>query len=624
MNDPVLNKLFEKLGSGVSDLATKQSEIATRKFKLNHLVIQTKERRLLHLSEEVLNPAQKKIYAYFKDDLEAGIPLIKQRHIVLKPRQIGSSTLFTAMFFLDTINNPNTNFVIMAHEKNTAQNLLSLCKRFHANLGTLAPQKGIDNTEELSFPVINSKITVSTSRNAGSGRGFMFHNFLGTETAYWDNAREIISGVFESVPVNGNVVLESTANGEGDFFHQHYLKSMEGETQYVPHFYPWILIKEYQDIHNPVEISDVRGEHDTKFGNEQLLMEVHGVTLAQLSFRRRKILDKPIDPLKIFKQEYPITAAEAFIGSGETMFDATALANMKTLSVKPKHSLRHVPISLRETRINLTDAEIELYQLPKWGTKYLLVCDPAEGLDREGNHDFTSIMVLDLESWAVVCRVSSRRINPLMSSKLCLELGSWYNTATLMVERNNHGHAVIQGITSGRLNLGGIVSVEENQTLAFQFDSDLGAFSGNGSGGGYPLNALYYHTDFTSSTTKRKTRAAKVGQMIQDIGFPASVKTKKLSEDCLAILIKDEALGVSSFSSLAQLSDYRKLPLGNTGASKGNHDDDVSCLRMIAYFLNYSQVIETRDDKLNRGKNRSMVLGRTLGKNKVVGGTTWQ
>jgi len=580
--------------TGLTALSAEKAKRQGTKFTLRDLIIANKQREMLSLGEN-LNAPQKAILSAKKPggtSLEEGLNattsevagLNSQRHIILKPRQIGSSTLFTGIYFLDSITVPNTNTLILAHEKQTAANLLDKCRTFHKFLGELAPQKGIDNFEMISFPELNSTIKIATAMNGDSGRGFTYHNFLGTEVAFWPNAAQILKGVFESVPLSGNVTLESTANGEGDVFHRMIVDALANKSEYLAHFYPWFMMEEYKDFEGAKKLLELggfealRGKFDSVFGDEKQICSTFNLSLEQMAFRRLKIASTPasLKPLLSFQQEYPATAAEAFVGSGQGYFDADSLGKMKLNSCASKFGRNRIPPQFSKLLNLIAQDEIEIFELPKVGGNYLVVNDPSEGINKDENHDFSSFMVFDLSSWEVILRVSSRRVSPLESSQILVDLGNWYNLAVVMVERNNHGHAVLQGLT--------LIDPLTNSPL-------------------YPLERVYHHTDFETAKIAKSRGAARTARKnaeVRQLGFPSSVKTKKLSLDCLDLLIKDQSLIIRSAETFLQLSDYRKFAGGTSGASSGNHDDDVSCLRMLAYYVTYENVVKQEKEKVAR------------------------
>jgi hypothetical protein len=82
---------------------------------------------------------------------------------------------------------------------------------------------------------------------------------------------------------------------------------------------------------------------------------------------------------------------------------------------------------------------LEIYALPEPNNQYVIGADPAEG---NPNSDPSAATVLDAltgEEMAVI----EERIEPSVFASYLDQLGIFYNDSFVMVERNNHGHAVI-------------------------------------------------------------------------------------------------------------------------------------------------------------------------------------
>src|SRR6185312_17250646 len=65
--------------------------------------------------------------------------------------------------------------------------------------------------------------------------------------AFFPDAKTTMLGLLQSVPDQPNtmVVLESTANGVGDWFHDMWVKAERGENEFTPIFLPWFIQPEY-------------------------------------------------------------------------------------------------------------------------------------------------------------------------------------------------------------------------------------------------------------------------------------------------------------------------------------------------------------------------------------------
>lgn len=83
---------------------------------------------------------------------------------------------------------------------------------------------------------------------------------------------------------------------------------------------------------------------------------------------------------------------------------------------------------------------LDIYSPPLPGYHYVIGADPAEG---NPNSDDSSLTVLEVSSGEEVACMSGK-YEPAIFSGYITMVSAYYNYAPAMVERNNHGHAVIQ------------------------------------------------------------------------------------------------------------------------------------------------------------------------------------
>ena len=83
--------------------------------------------------------------------------------------------------------------------------------------------------------------------------------------------------------------------------------------------------------------------------------------------------------------------------------------------------------------------ELMVFALPEPGRVYVAGADPAEG---NPHSDESVLTVLDGESGEQVALLAGK-VAPDLFAVLCARVAEAYNHAPVLVERNNHGHAVI-------------------------------------------------------------------------------------------------------------------------------------------------------------------------------------
>src|SRR4029078_3176300 len=152
---------------------------------------------------------------------------------------------------------------------------------------------------------------VGTAGTKGVGRSSTIPLFHGSEAAFWPHADTHADGVLQAIPAEPGTesIIESTANGMGNFFHNEWRSAERGEGDYQAIFVPWYWQEEYR---RPVEGPFHRDEA------ELMLVELYGLDDEQLAWRRNKIIELK-DPA-LFMQEYTHNAAEAFQMSGHDSY----------------------------------------------------------------------------------------------------------------------------------------------------------------------------------------------------------------------------------------------------------------------------------------------------------------
>lgn len=246
----------------------------------------------------------------------------KVRILIVKGRQQGCSTYVAARFYHKAVFNPGQNVYILSHESNTTQKLFGIVKRYHENVPDEMKMKvEEDNVKAYKF-ANKSTYSVGTARNKNTGRGGTVQLFHGSECAFYENTDELQTGLLQSIAdMQGTeIILESTANGLGNFFHQACMDAMQGVGEYELVFIPWFWQEEYSQT-PPVDFK--------RTDEEEKLVEQFGLTDSQLYWRRMKIASFGAGGEWKFQQEYPNTPHEAFVSSGESMIPAEQIHNAR-------------------------------------------------------------------------------------------------------------------------------------------------------------------------------------------------------------------------------------------------------------------------------------------------------
>ena len=234
------------------------------------------------------------------------------RALILKGRQVGVSTYVGARYYHAATHERGCHVFILTHEQEATDTLFGMVERFHEHVpAMMRPSTSNESAKELYFDKLDSGYRVGTAGAKAKGRGKMIRKLHGSEVAFWPNAATHFAGVVQAVPLEPGteVILESTANGVGDEFHQRWQQAEAGIGDYIAIFVPWFWHEEYR---RPVPFGFELDDEEREY------RDAHGLDLEQMVWRRAKIAELK-DPL-LFKQEYPATAAEAFQTTGHDSY----------------------------------------------------------------------------------------------------------------------------------------------------------------------------------------------------------------------------------------------------------------------------------------------------------------
>lgn len=277
-----------------------------------------------------LNAAQTYIHNRIEEQLaKSG----KVRAVILKGRQQGCSTYVEARFYWRVSHRKGVRAFILTHEQDATDNLFEMAERFHEHCPSVVkPSTGAANAKELHFDRLDSGYKVGTAGSKAVGRSQTLQYFHGSEVGYWPFADMHASGVMQAIPdePGTEIILESTANGPGDFFHRRWQSAVRGEGGYIAIFVPWFWQPEYtHSIADAFARTDDEGEYAEMCG---------GLSDGQLAWRRAKIaeLGGGEDGLDKFRREYPATPEEAFQATAKrAVMPATWVRAAVDRKVKP-------------------------------------------------------------------------------------------------------------------------------------------------------------------------------------------------------------------------------------------------------------------------------------------------
>jgi len=525
------------------------------------LVIRTKNKQLIPF---VPNETQSLYLSMLAEtypgfDPVTGLGLSGIREDVLKSRQQGMSTLWLALYFLDTINTPLTQTICLAHDGDSTAKLFEMVHRFYQGL---PPEKKrplrYSNRKELVFADIDSAIYVGTAGNKSVGRGGTINNIHESERAFWKDGDSVEIGLLQSVPANGNVTRETTANGLNEYYDERQ-REHSGESSFVPRFFGWNLHSEYR--------TDFAGNDFIRTDGEENLSRLFNLSPGQLLWRREKMKELK----EKFPQEYPLTEREAFLTSGNPVFDRDSLerfeARLKGVNAvgSPRFfakNARGVRESYARLQTEHSNAKLTIYEEPRDELVYLVTSDPASGVNNDGKRDFISCSVWGFGQYSGLTQVAHLygHWEPHETAILLAELGYWYKSA-------DYREAMLCPL-----------SLMHGQSVWNTLVHEIGYPQNRGNGWG----GLYYHnpSDINERLTDLKPEQ-------RTPGFPEGGGGKQFMVGVAQEMIVSDEVIINSAVMVSQLFRYVHHAGGGMAGEGGSHDDAVSdfCCACAVYRL---------------------------------------
>lgn len=212
---------------------------------------------------------------------------------VLKNRKQGISSVSLGIAITKFLMGQNERCVSVSFIENSAQQQLQRAKHFlqsYERINKVKVPLKYNSRQEMVYEGITkdgrnftNTLRVGSAKSKSFGRGDDITFLHITEAAFADDLQALLSGIGEAVTTNSITILETTANGY-DQFKTHWDATQRGENTYKNFFYDpfWTYDKEWVEA------------------------------------KRRNLG-------RLGPQEYPYTAQEAFLTSGETYFDNLAM-----------------------------------------------------------------------------------------------------------------------------------------------------------------------------------------------------------------------------------------------------------------------------------------------------------
>ncbi len=552
----------------------------------------------------LLNPPQRKLIGEFEKMREEGLPI---RIILVKARQWGGSTATQIyMLWIQLMRQTSFNSLIIAQQNSGTDEVIAMAKRaldqYPRSLltadGEPMPEKekvyvnsGLSRTT-ITIPRRNFRIKAGSAERPDACRGGDYALVHLTEVGLWkktdgkrpeDIMRAATSGVL--LYPETMIVMESTANGVGTFFHKEYLAAKSGTSLYRPLFVAWFEIEKYS---KPVADRRALAEQIVKERNSNFsdclrkatgqyiwsLWEA-GATLEAINwYISSRAGCENNDQLA---SEFPSNDLEAFVNSGANVFNRAKTLALKSSCMPPRFSGELEALADYGERAleGITfepdpNGRLKVWDMPSLENgrpkamhdRYLTVVDVG---GRSMKADWSVIAVFDrirmlcgggpaiAAQWRGHCDMD-------LLAWLAARIAKWYGDSLLVIESNTL----------------------ETRDPDRYVDGDQSAFILNQLRDCYPN--LYARRQSPEDIMEGRPRK---------YGFHTNVSTKPMVISNLVRVVREGLYIERDERCLDEYLTYQRRPNGSYGALSGKHDD-MLMTRAIGLHICFNEMTTPR------------------------------
>ena len=415
------------------------------------------------------------------------------------PRQSGKSTTLVSYILHYILFNPNMNVAILANKAATARDILGRLQLAYENLPKWL-QQGVVSWNKGSVDLENGSRVVASSTSSSAVRGGSYNMLFLDEFAFVPQnvAEDFFSSVYPTISSGKStkVCIVSTPNGMNLFYKL------------------WTDAENGRNSYNIVDVhwSQVPGR-DEKWKAE---------TIANTSQEQ-------------FAREFECE----FLGSTNTLIHPSKIKSMAF----------HNPIK--------SNAGLDVYENPKEGHMYTVVCDVARGTQ----NDYSAFIVFDVTTvpYRIVAKYRNNEIKPLLFPNIIHDVASAYNLAHVMVEVNDIGEQVASALQ---------FDLEYENLIMASMRGRAGQVLGGG---------------FSGGKAQLGVRTTKAVKSLGCSNLKQIIETDKL-------IIQDYDL-INEFSTFSQKGQSYE-------AEDGHSDDLAMCCVLFGWMVQQTYFKELTDDDI--------------------------
>ena len=505
-----------------------------------------------------LNEAQKEFIRVYEEH-GGGVP-----YLILKGRQLGFTTVITAVQYANAITLRNFSGLTLADcAENVGAIFNDKARSMHERLHPrLKPREKYNSKRELYFDKLGSSWrTAVATRDVGRSKTLSFVHL--SEAAFFGcSLADLQAGLMQACTASAVVIYESTANGFGEF------KDLWDSGTCVNLFFAWWLAPEYRTKdYRELERAE-RGEADPWIVERVGLLFGMGLDREQVAWYASKYagyLDK-----SLIRQEYPCTPEEAFIASGDCVFDVDALGQqlLRVSGVKPRcgeFTYRRIKTRIRDNRGEVIGEEWELTDVEfveKANGLIRIHEEPAVKTDKQGNVTHRALYVLGGDTAGTG--------EDYFTGKMVSNL-TGRTAATLQIQRIDEDVYAEQMLCLARMYHEALIGIETNYSRQ-------------------PMRLIAQEYRY-SKIYMRERFDKTYNESAQVPGFETTPTTRPIIIAGLVRALREDPAMEPDVATLKELLTFVKKENGRQEAVTGGHDDLVLALA-IAHQIRGQQVTD--------------------------------
>lgn len=362
--------------------------------------IQNKKGETIRPLANILQLRMSEVYELFQ---ELDRPL---RMITCKPRQVGCSTF--------------AQHIVYNHARNNTTRALVVADKLDNSADLMAKAEGYEQTDDYDWGqtmrVANNEIRFSngsvieidTAESPKAGISKTRQAFHASEVTKWPRGgkksdAKTMAAILPSVSkVSASVAIaESTPDGASGWFYETYQKAWtideflealekgrDPGIVWIKVFAAWFEFEEHRMEVTPTESYRIMNSLNKR---EQDGVLRYGWEPEQIAWRRSTMVSDCAGSEDSFDEYYPEDETSCFLASGSPRFSMVGISLMENDS---KSMVKESGFLITQENGSVTwnaepgdNGDVELYEHPMVGCRYLVACDPATGEDQTQSKD---------------------------------------------------------------------------------------------------------------------------------------------------------------------------------------------------------------------------------------------